>query len=219
MKTKLFALVLFLLPLPSLAGKLVGAVDTDILSPTVLAQNSVIVVEASKKKGARNLEFHARRFAEELKKKFPNTFYGSDYDGDPDIFISVQAKSDVDDVQSSETVYTQEPTSWRCSELNRGVECNVKDSERRAIGSKQVTYSLIGYKLTTSWMFPDAEGSYSAKFFATGSLVAEVEPGMCTDSEVFSLLSEAIVEHVRGDEPVEKNFSFASPRRAGCKGG
>lgn len=219
MKGFFLLISLMALALPATAGSVLGAVDTEIVDPVTISSDAVIVVVANKVYSSPNIEFYARRFAEELRIKYPNTSYGrhSAY-REPDIIVSVQASSVLKDENGQETIYSEEPRSWRCSEYVMGVECKTHETTRRAVGSRAVTYSFAGYKVSTSWMFADAEG-YNVKFFARGSLVADVEAGMCTNSEAFGLLSKAIVEFSRGDEPVERKFSFASPRRAGCKGG
>lgn len=219
MKGAFLLLLLAAFAPPAVADSMLGAVDTEIFEPVTIASDAVIVVTANELNSSPNIEFYAKRFAETLRTKYPNTSYGRLSAGrEPDIIVSVQASSVLKNHDGQETVYSEEPKSWRCSEYLKGVECKTHETTRRAVGSRSVTYSFVGYKFSTSWMFADSEG-YNVKFFARGTLVANVESGMCTNLEAFGLLSKAIVDFSRSDEPVERNFSFTTPRRAGCKGG
>jgi len=218
MKKKLASFLLLFFSNGAVAGKVIGAVDTVIVEPTTISSEAVIVVTANQKNSSPNIDFYSRRFADSLRTKYPNTFYGRDGAGrEPDIIVSVQASSVLLNDTGEETIYSEEPKSWRCSEYIMGTECRAHETTKRVVGSRSVTYTFAGYKINTSWMFVNDNG-YEVKFFSQGSLMTDVETGMCTNSEAFDLVSKAIVDFSRPDEPVEKKFSFASPKKAGCKG-
>jgi hypothetical protein len=115
-------------------------------------------------------------------------------------------------------IYHRRTTGVDCETDRFGnTNCEESKSEREQTGTREVDASLKAWVVVADLFEVDESGGEKYVFNLLSTLIADVDVGMCTDTQAFDWLTDQSAKNFRPGSVVDLDYTIGV-KKAGCRG-